>query len=330
MGLESTSFIAGLTESWPPTGDPKSQGDDHIRLIKSVLKTTFPSGDRPFYFPKTEAVSSTIVLDATDQNNMLTVDTTAANVAVTLPAALGSGDKGWECEVIKISSDANAAIVSAASGNINSKVGSTATIRVGILCEPARFIWNGTAWYCSKPGPMIGSTESFDGAAVPPGYLLDDGSAYSNTAFAELFAILGTSTLRDKRGRVEAGVDGGVGRLSATHFGASPTLGAVGGLESTTLSLAQLPTGITSNNTTQTINVQPPSGRYVMTSATSFIQDFNPPSASLARASDNTSTMTQAIFTGVNAISVTSNNTGAGAHRTVPPTIVVNKIKRAC
>jgi hypothetical protein len=43
MGLEVTTFIAGLNNVWPlgPT-DSATQGDDHLRLIKSVLKSTFP------------------------------------------------------------------------------------------------------------------------------------------------------------------------------------------------------------------------------------------------------------------------------------------------
>lgn len=44
MALESASFIDGLVASNPIGGtDPKSQGDDHIRLLKSVLKSTFPN-----------------------------------------------------------------------------------------------------------------------------------------------------------------------------------------------------------------------------------------------------------------------------------------------
>ena len=44
MSLEVTSTIGGLVSANPsgPT-DPKSQGDDHIRLLKTVLKTTFPN-----------------------------------------------------------------------------------------------------------------------------------------------------------------------------------------------------------------------------------------------------------------------------------------------
>lgn len=44
MGLESATTIAGLNENWPLGTDPKSQGDDHIRMIKRVLKNTTTAG----------------------------------------------------------------------------------------------------------------------------------------------------------------------------------------------------------------------------------------------------------------------------------------------
>lgn len=37
MGLESTSTISGLNSSNPTSGDNVAQGDDHLRLIKTVL-----------------------------------------------------------------------------------------------------------------------------------------------------------------------------------------------------------------------------------------------------------------------------------------------------
>lgn len=43
MALETASFINGLNASNPAGPDRLMQGDDHIRLIKSVLKATFPN-----------------------------------------------------------------------------------------------------------------------------------------------------------------------------------------------------------------------------------------------------------------------------------------------
>ena len=41
MALENTTYINGLVATNPTGTDPKSQGDDHIRLVKSAIKNTF-------------------------------------------------------------------------------------------------------------------------------------------------------------------------------------------------------------------------------------------------------------------------------------------------
>ena len=41
MALETGTFVDSLNPLNPTTADPKSQGDDHFRLIKSVIKNTF-------------------------------------------------------------------------------------------------------------------------------------------------------------------------------------------------------------------------------------------------------------------------------------------------
>jgi hypothetical protein len=242
MGLEALTpgtYIGGLSQSWPTSGEQKSQGDDHLRLIKGALQNTFPTASKPFYFPKGEATSAPLTLDITDQLNVVAVTTTGGDVTVTLPSGFTTNEAGWSCEVVKVSGDVNAAMVAAASGSIFSRVGSTATIRVGAFCEPARFLWTGSVWIATKPGPLVGSTFNWDGSTVPFGCMVLDGSSFSGVTFAELNNALGTTTLKDKRGRIEAGVDSGGLRLTAAFFGAVAALGAVGGAESTTLTGAQ-------------------------------------------------------------------------------------------
>lgn len=44
MGLETATFIDGLVTTNPiGATDPKSQGDEHLRLIKTTVKNTFPN-----------------------------------------------------------------------------------------------------------------------------------------------------------------------------------------------------------------------------------------------------------------------------------------------
>jgi len=45
MTVESASFISGLVPAYPPGSDSISEGDDHLRLIKSVLQGTFPNAN---------------------------------------------------------------------------------------------------------------------------------------------------------------------------------------------------------------------------------------------------------------------------------------------
>jgi microcystin-dependent protein len=43
MGLETAEYISGLVTNWPLSTDKRREGDDHLRLLKQVLKNTFPN-----------------------------------------------------------------------------------------------------------------------------------------------------------------------------------------------------------------------------------------------------------------------------------------------
>ena len=47
MALETAQYISGLVQTNPTSTDTVSQADDHIRLIKKVLKDTFPNINGP-------------------------------------------------------------------------------------------------------------------------------------------------------------------------------------------------------------------------------------------------------------------------------------------
>lgn len=44
MGIETGNFISNLNSANPLSSDNVSEGDDHLRLLKNVLKKTFPAG----------------------------------------------------------------------------------------------------------------------------------------------------------------------------------------------------------------------------------------------------------------------------------------------
>ncbi len=145
------------------------------------------------------------------------------------------------------------------------------------------------------------------------------------------YAANKTITLPDCKSRTLAGLSdmGGAdsGRLTTTYFGCTGlVLGCAGGAESTTLTLAQLPTGITSNGS-NSISVS--SGAAGGTTSAipyggSLTQPVQTVGGGLAWGSGAPPTIGAITSTNpTQAIAVTSNNTSGNAHRTMQPTILV-------
>jgi microcystin-dependent protein len=156
------------------------------------------------------------------------------------------------------------------------------------------------------------------------------GQAISRTTYATLFTAIGvaygsgdgstTFNLPDKMGRVSAMKEDSSTRLTGTYFGGTSTvLNAVGGSESQTMTLAQLPTGITSANASQAISVTSTSGQVWQGVNSNLIAGGGP---------NGVATIAGLVSTGNNSISVTSNNTSGTAHPIVQPTIICNYIMR--
>ena len=82
MGIESGNFITNLNSSYPLSSDNVSEGDDHIRLVKNVLKKTFPAGsndtgpDQAVQVIIAKATAPTISGSAAQSMGMVWLDTT--------------------------------------------------------------------------------------------------------------------------------------------------------------------------------------------------------------------------------------------------------------
>lgn len=110
-------------------------------------------------------------------------------------------------------------------------------------------------------GKFIGEIFDFAGASPPAGSVLCYGQALSRTEYADLFTAIGTvwgvgdgSTtfnVPDLRGRVRAGKDdmGGAAANRLTTPVDGDALGSTGGVESITLTTAQMPTHSHGNTT---------------------------------------------------------------------------------
>ncbi len=87
MALETGSFIDDLTITNPLGADAKNEGDDHLRLIKKVLKATFPGMGGAAWRVQTKSGTYTVVAG----DNMSTLNcTTALTLNLTAAATLGN------------------------------------------------------------------------------------------------------------------------------------------------------------------------------------------------------------------------------------------------
>ena len=117
MGLETSTYINGLVATNPTASDEKSQGDDHLRLIKSTVLSTFPNvagavtpthTELNYVDGVTSAIQTQIdalvlgsypslVITHLSTNTTLSVNNaysyTASGLTLTLPAAPTNGDK---------------------------------------------------------------------------------------------------------------------------------------------------------------------------------------------------------------------------------------------
>lgn len=88
MGLEAASFLNDLNTANPDGADTKAEGDNHIRLLKTVLKATFPGLAGAAWRSQTKSSGYTPI--ATDNMSLLNC-TAALTLSMTAAATLGNG-----------------------------------------------------------------------------------------------------------------------------------------------------------------------------------------------------------------------------------------------
>src|SRR6266498_2705711 len=117
MGLETGTYVADLVSTNPISTDLESEGDNHLRLLKSVLQATFPGANRAWPIPTSvsKVAPGDYTILATDQNKCFYVHTASGALTLTLPV-LTANDNGWEITVVKALADTNPIFVVAATG----------------------------------------------------------------------------------------------------------------------------------------------------------------------------------------------------------------------
>jgi microcystin-dependent protein len=225
------------------------------------------------------------------------------------------------------------AIVTAANGAAvpNAAMTSSSIHTVTYSNSAGQFVLKG--FYNPPYVVPLGGIIDYAGSSVPnSSFAFPNGQAISRSTFAALFALIGTTygvgdgsttfNIPDLTGRVVAMKEASATRLTSTYFGGnSTTLGAVGGLESQTLIVAQIPASIP-------VSV---SGSISVTSTVSNILASNGPpdnwSSIPGATSFNNQFKTLVTSTGSNSMTGTASGSGS-PHNNVQPTIICNKIMR--
>jgi len=188
MGLEAATYVGDLNTSNPVSGDNTSQGDDHLRLLKAVLQTTFPNADKAFRLPDAVAKTANYTVLSTDLNKIITVDATAGAATMTLPT-LAAADDGWNCRFIKIDASTNGMVLA---GTINGVSGLTLAVQYQFV----EVHWSGTAWYATTGVVDIAALVALTAPAV--GDLLAiydlDVTTIKKITLANLFKIITSFT----------------------------------------------------------------------------------------------------------------------------------------
>ena len=112
MTIETATYLSQLDATYPASGDAKSEGDNHIRLLKSTIKATWPNITATPVTPTsadfntltgaatTGGVGLNVVTQVATDNTTKAASTAfvstavaAAVFAVTLPSQTGNGGK---------------------------------------------------------------------------------------------------------------------------------------------------------------------------------------------------------------------------------------------
>lgn len=229
MGLESATYVTDLNSSNPTGTDLKSQGDDHIRLIKSALQATFPNASRAFRFSNSVAVQTSNYSPAANICDNLVVPVSAASGAITVTLPATPGIDGMRVVVVKTDASSNAVTV-AGNGNL---INATSTHVLNGQWSSVMLIWCASAslWVGiagSSQGPLVGEFKAYSGTSAPGGWLRCNGQTIGSAASSATRANADTEALYrhlwDNYSDSICPVSSGRGASAAADFAANKTI----------------------------------------------------------------------------------------------------------
>jgi microcystin-dependent protein len=250
-----------------------------------------------------------------------------ATNTVTGPTIRGAARTGTNAAGANLTIDASNGTGTGGSGSIifrTAPAGTTGSV-ANTMATTMEIKNNGTVEVAGGNISPAGVILPYAGSSAPAGWLLCFGQSLSTTTYAALFAVIGYTyggsggsfTLPDLRGRVVAGKDnmGGTSanRLTGLTDGVDgDVLGGTGGLETNTLTTAQIPSHqhLMVNNVTGTGNL----------SGSNYLNEI----ANTGSDQDYTLRGSATVPT----LGLTSSVGGGSAHNNVQPTIILNYIIR--
>lgn len=191
MPLETGTYVDDLVITNPASSDQKSQGDDHLRLLKTILKTTFSRAGKPFpFYTYLSKVAGYTVL-STDEHTFFSGDGSSVAVNFTLPN-LAAGDKGWY-SIFRAANITNAVTLTPASGTING----ASSFTFSFAGQTVLAWFDGSGWFAMSDKLVdVVNLTALTGAAVDDSLLIYDLSTTANkkVAISELLKIINSLT----------------------------------------------------------------------------------------------------------------------------------------
>lgn len=333
MGIETATYIADLQAANPGSSDLRSQGDDHLRLLKAVLQATFPGAVRAFPIPSTISKTADYSIVKNDGGSTLYVSTAGGVVNLTLPT-LTSTDAGWSIDFIKTNTGANPFFIKPPSGTLQS--GSFSGLTAARRCIPGvscRAIWDGSGFFVTRVTALpVGSLIQYQGSALPAGYEWPNGQTLASvaTSYPEYNAAVGSGVTIDKRGRVGVALDN-LGGSAANRLGGGfitgSAVGNVGGVDGVTLNTGQIPAHAHTYTDPQHQHLTAQAGGTqpaIVGTQTETKQAAGGNAALIAGLNMNGDTR---YLTGLQSVGITINNTGGGgSHSNLQPSIMVSEL----